>query len=130
MQIYPHVAFLYHTQSVLRVCVVVKSSYYVVFSLTSASNQCGAATTARRIINSGTKWRMFFFRERHRLLQKMIEGCSLLINTIPEFMEHTKLLTWLFPSLLHLAQSWSPPATTIPALERSRAGAFAEMQPQ
>lgn len=50
---------------------------------------------------------VFFWggRARHRLLQKMIEGCTLLINTIPELMEHTKLLTWLFLSLLHLAQS-------------------------
>lgn len=40
-------------------------------------------------------------------LQKMIEGCSLLINTIPELVElHTKLLTWLFLPLLHLAQSF------------------------
>lgn len=103
MQIHPHAAFLYHTQSV---CAAVKSGYYVVFSLTSVSNQCSAATTAPCIINSGTKWRLGFWgRERHRLLQKMIEGCSLLINTIPELMELTKLLTWLFLSLLHLAQS-------------------------
>lgn len=34
-------------------------------------------------------------------------------------MEHKKLLTWLFLSLLHLAHSQSPPATTTPALEQS-----------
>lgn len=105
MQIYPHVAFLYHTHRDCCVCAV-GSSCYVVFSLTSVSNQCSGATTAQCIINSGTRWRLGFWgRERHRPLQKMIEGCSLLINTIPELMEHIKLLTWLFLSLLHLAQS-------------------------
>lgn len=93
MQIY----CIIHTHRALDVCVVVKSSFYVVFSLTPVSNQCSSATTAQCIINSGTKWRLGFLGPRATLLQKMIEGCSPLINTIPELMEHTKLLTWLFP---------------------------------
>ena len=39
----------------------------VVFSPTSVSNQCGAATTARRIINTGTKWRLGVWGGRDRL---------------------------------------------------------------